>query len=277
MTEPGFEAATEDLRRELTAHCYRMLGSWDEAEDAVQETYLRAWRGWEKFEHRSSVRTWLYRIATNVTLTALKGRSPAVSPAVDEPAIQPYAENRDDLRLALIAGLRTLTPGQRAVLLLRDVLAFPATDVGRMLDLTPGAVKSALQRARARLGEAAHRPDDVAEPTSPAARRQLDAYMTAFRTADITGLTAMLRQDARLEMIPGDTFDGFEKCVPVFAAAVGEPGDWQMEPVVANGQPAAVVHFRGEPMGVAVLDCRLDGIAAVTVFSDPGLVAHFRS
>ncbi len=279
MTAPSFEAETGGLRRGLAAHCYRMLGSWDEAEDAVQETYLRAWRSWEQFQHRSSVRTWLYRIATNVTLTALEGRGRRALPSNvedDELWIQPYADDRDDLRLALIAGLQTLTPGQRAVLLLRDVLAFPAAEVGQMLGLTPAAVKSALQRARARLGDAAHRPDDVAEPTSPAARRQLDAYMTAFRTADITGLTAMLRRDARLELVPGrEWFDGVENCLPVFAGAVGEPGDWRMEPVVVNGQPAAVVHLKGEPMGVAVLDCRLDGIAAVTVFFDPGLVARF--
>ncbi|WP_250029372.1 RNA polymerase subunit sigma-70 [Paractinoplanes maris] len=276
-----FEAQTGQWRRELTAHCYRMLGSWDEAEDVVQETYLRAWRGWEQFHHRASVRTWLYRIATNVTLSALQGRGRRALPSGlggpdgegTRPAevwIQPYADDRDDLRLALIAGLQTLTPGQRAVLLLRDVLAFPAAEVGEMLGLTPAAVKSALQRARARLGEAAHRPDDVAEPTSPAARRQLDAYLTAFRTADITGLTALLRQDAKLELIPGRRwFDGIENCLPVFADAVGEPGDWQMEPTVMNGQPAALVHYRGEPMGTAVLDCRVDGIAGVTVFGRP--------
>ncbi|WP_250009808.1 RNA polymerase subunit sigma-70 [Actinoplanes sp. M2I2] len=286
MTAPGFEAAAR-LRRELTAHCYRMLGSWDEAEDAVQETYLRAWRAWDDFEHRASVRTWLYRIATNVTLSALSGRGrralpsglgapDSEGPLPAEAWIQPYAEDRDDLRLALIAGLQTLTPGQRAVLLLRDVLAFPAADVGQMLGLTPAAVKSTLQRARARLGQAAHRPDDVAEPDSPAARRQLDAYLTAFRTADVTGLTAMLRADARLELVPDRRwFDGIASCGPVFAGAVGAPGDWRMEPVVANGQPAARAHLKGEPLGVAVLDCRVDGIAAVTVFSDPRLVARF--
>ena len=205
----GFEDATEPLRRELTAHCYRMLGSWDEAEDAVQEAYLRAWRGWAEFQHRASVRTWLHRIATNVALSALDGRARRALPsglgapeAAGRPEylpaetwIQPYADDRDDLRLALVAGLQTLTPGQRAVLLLRDVLAFPTADVAEMLNLTSAAVKSTLQRARARLAHCPVRPDDVVEPRSPTARRQLAAYVTAFRTADIAGLTAVLRRD----------------------------------------------------------------------------------
>jgi RNA polymerase sigma-70 factor (TIGR02960 family) len=274
-------AVTEPLRRELTAHCYRMLGSWDEAEDAVQETYLRAWRAWARFENRSSVRTWMHRIATNVTLSLLAGRARRALPgglAADEEEswIQPYADGGDDLRLALIAGLQTLTPGQRAVLLLRDVLAFGAPEVAGMLGLTTGAVKSTLQRARARLAEAAPRPDDVAEPRSPVARRQLDAYLTAFRTADVDGLAAMLRRDAILELVPERRwFDGLTSCLPVLAAAVGRPGDWRMEPALANGQPAARAHHLGSPWGVAVLDCRADGIAGITVFTDAALVSRF--
>jgi RNA polymerase sigma-70 factor (TIGR02960 family) len=288
--DAGFETATEHLRRELTAHCYRMLGSWDEAEDAVQETYLRAWRGWSAFEHRASARTWLHRIATNVALTALEGRKRRALPsglgAPDEeeqpenlPAttwIQPYADDRDDVRLALVAGLQTLTPGQRAVLLLRDVLAFTADDVAEMLEVTPGAVKSTLQRARARLLRVASVADDVVEPRSPQARRWLEVYMTAFRSGDVTGLVAILRQDARLELVPGRRwFDGVRECLPVLAAAMGVAGDWRMEPTVANGQPAARVWLRGEPLGIAVLDCREDGIASITVFGDPALVARF--
>ncbi|MGK5683351.1 RNA polymerase subunit sigma-70 [Actinoplanes sp. URMC 104] len=276
MTDAGFEAATGHLRRELTAHCYRMLGSWDEAEDAVQETYLRAWRGWAGFEGRASARTWLHRIATNVTLTALEGRGRRALPSglgAGEAAdwIQPYAEDRDDLRLALIAGLQTLTPGQRAVLVLRDVLAFPAADVAEMLGQTVGAVKSTLQRARARLAETAPRPDDVAEPRSPEAQRQLDAYITAFQTADVDGLAAMLRRDATLELVPDRRwFDGIEQCLPVLTDAVGLT-QWRMEPTYANGQPAA----RVPGYGVVVLDCRTDGIAGITVFGDPGLTDRF--
>jgi RNA polymerase sigma-70 factor (ECF subfamily) len=289
-TAPDFEAATERWRRELTAHCYRMLGSWDEAEDAVQETYLRAWRSWAEFEHRASARTWLHRIATNVSLTALESRSRRALPsglgAPDEegqpeylPAetwIQPYADDRDDLRLALIAGLQTLTPAQRAVLLLRDVLAFPASDVAEMLGLTTGAVKSALQRARARLAQTNPAPEDIAEPRSPVARRQLEIYLTAFQTADITALAAALRRDAKLELLPGRRwFDGVQDCLPVLADAVGKPGDWRMEPTLANGQPAVRAYLFGDPMGIAVLDCRTDGIAGITVFADPALVLRF--
>ncbi|MBM2614800.1 sigma-70 family RNA polymerase sigma factor [Actinoplanes sp. LDG1-06] len=271
----AFTDAAEPLRRELTGHCYRMLGSWDEAEDAVQETYLRAWRAWDRFEERSSVRTWLHRIATNVALSAIDKRRQDPPPAEVFP-VQPYADDRDDLRLAFVAGLQTLTAGQRAVLLLRDVLAFPAAEVGEMLDLSTGAVKSTLQRARARLAEVAPHPDDVVEPRSPQAQRQLEAYMTAFRTADVSGLAALLRRDAVLDLRPqGDRFDGVASCLPVLTAAVGEPGEWRMEPVVANGQPAARVHQWGEPMGVAVLDCRTDGIAGIRVFWDPPLTGRF--
>jgi hypothetical protein len=190
--------------------------------------------------------------------------------------IQPYADDRDDLRLALVAGLQTLTPGQRAVLLLRDVLAFSAADVAEMLGLTPTAVKSTLQRARARLARSAPHPDDVVEPRSPAARRQLEAYLTAFQTADIAGLTAVLRRDAALELIPGRRwFDGVQACLPVLAEAVGKPGDWRMERTVANGQPAVRAYWLGKPLGIAVLDCRVDGIARITVFGDPALVPRF--
>ncbi|EXG79104.1 RNA polymerase subunit sigma-70 [Cryptosporangium arvum] len=274
-----FEAATGAFRRELTAHCYRMLGSWDEAEDAVQETYLRAWRGWAAFEHRASARTWLHRIATNVALSALDGRRRRALPSgldADEPEAGWIQPSSDDMRLALIAGLQTLTPSQRAVLLLRDVLAFPTPDVAEMLGLTPGAVKSALQRARARLARTAPLRDDVVEPRSPQARRQLDAYLNAFRSADVAGLTEVLREDLVLEVMPGRAwFNGLRECLPVLVEGVGRPGEWRMEPTIANGQPAARVHRFGEPAGVVVLDCRRDGIARISVFGDPTLVARF--
>src|SRR5580658_8315385 len=145
----GFEETAGPLRRELLAHCYRMLGSWDEAEDAVQETYLRGWRAWDGFDQRASVRTWLHRIATNVCLNAIRDRGRRALPSgIGAPAeevggpsevlppetwVQPIARDRSDLRLALIAGLQTLSANQRAVLLLRDVLAFPAADVAARL------------------------------------------------------------------------------------------------------------------------------------------------
>ncbi|WP_205855954.1 RNA polymerase subunit sigma-70 [Phytoactinopolyspora endophytica] len=284
----GFEAATEPLRGELVAHSYRMLGSWADAEDVVQDALLRAWRAWEKFEHRSSVRTWLYQIATNVSLTALEGRSRRALPSAlgrpepDEPEtlppdawVQPYAASRDDVRLALVASLQTLPPTQRAVWLLREVLAFPAAEVGTILNMSVAAVKSSLQRARAQLEGCDLRPDDIVEPDSPEARRYLDAYVTAFQNAEVNVLIEVLRADVKLEILPGRQWFGGRECRHVLQAAVGKPGDWRMEPTIANGQSAAVAYQNGEPYGMAVLDIRRDGLAAVTVFNDPELVARF--
>lgn len=287
-----FALATTPLRRELLAHCYRMLGSWDDAEDAVQETYLRGLRGWRDFEHRATVRTWLYRIATNVCLNAARDRGRRALPSgLGAPAegitdsseplppdawVQPIDDHRTDLRLALVAGMQTLPPAQRAVLLLRDVLAFPTAEVADMLGTSPAAVKSSLRRARSLLAETAPDPHDVVEPASPAARRLLDAYVTAFETADVEVLTAVLRADATLELVPArEWYAGRTTCARVFAGAVGGPGDWRMRRVVANGQPAVTAYLRGEPFGVAVLDLRHDGIAGVTVFQDAGLVDRF--
>ena len=288
----GFEEAAGPLRRELLAHCYRMLGSWDEAEDAVQETYLLGWRAWDGFDQRASARTWLHRIATNVCLNAVRDRgrralpsgiggpageaggSPEVLPP--ETWVQPFASDRSDLRLAMIAGMQALPASQRAVLLLRDVLAFPAADVAAMLDTSVAAVKSSLQRARARMAEVAPSPDDVVEPTAPEARRLLDAYVLAFETADVEVLTAVLRADATLELLPGrGWYAGKVACSRVLADAVGSPGDWRMDRTVANGQPAVTAYLRGQPLGVAVLDIRRDAIAGITVFGDPALVERF--
>ncbi len=277
-----FATATEPLRRELVAYSYRMLGSWADAEDAVQDAFLRAWRGWDRFERRSSVRTWLYRITTNVSLTALEGRGRRALPsAMDAPEqvdawVEPYAATRDDVRLALVAGLQVLPPAQRAVWLLREVLAFPAAEVGEMLDLSVAAVKSSLQRARAQLKEADLQPDDIVEPDTAEARRFLDAYVTAFQNAEVDVLIEVLRADVKLEILPGRRwYDGLAECVPVFQEAMGEAGDWRMVLTVANGQPAAIAYRKDAPYGLAVLDVRRDGIAGVTVFDGPELVERF--
>jgi len=284
-----FVRAAAPLRGELLAHSYRMLGSWHEAEDAVQETYLRGWRAWDGFEERSSVRTWLHRIATNVCLNAARDRGRRALPSgigapgddMDRPPdvlppetwIEPFPDDRTDLRLALIAAIQTLPPAQRAVLLLRDVLAFPAGDVAEVMDMSVAAVKSSLQRARARLADVDVDPDDIVEPSSPQARRLLDAYVTAFETANVNALTTALRADATLELLPNRTwFAGMADCSRVFATAVGRPGDWRMNRLIVNGQPAVAAYLQGQPFGIAVLDVRRDGIAGVTVFGDPTLV-----
>ena len=289
-----FEDASAPLRSELLAHCYRMLGSWDEAEDAVQETYLRGYRGWGEFERRASLRTWMYRIATNVCLNAARDRARRALPSgIGAPSddldassdvlspdrcIQPFAGDRADLRLALIAGMQTLPATQRAVLVLRDVLGFPAGDVADMLDTSIAAVKSSLQRARARLARAAPTPEDVVEPTAPEARKLLDTYVHAFETAEIGLLTAVLRADATLELVPARAWYADKKaCSRILISAVGDPGDWRMERTVANGQPAVMAYLHGEPFGIAVLDTRHDGIAGITVFGDPALVERFAS
>lgn len=287
-----FDQAFTALRGELLAHCYRMLGSWDDAEDAVQDAYLRGYRGWDHFERRASIRTWLYRIATNVCLNVARDRARRALPSgIGTPGaygddggeilhpdrwLQPFPGDGHDLRLALIAGMQTLSATQRAVLLLRDVLDFPAVEVAEMLDISISAVKSRLQRARASLGAASPKPDDVVEPTDPEARRLLDTYVHAFETAQVDLLTAVLRADAILELVPSRSwYAGKDSCAQVLIDAAGSPGDWRMSPTIANGQPAVAAYLQGEPFGVALLDTRHDGIAAITVFGYPPLVDRF--
>ena len=287
----SFADASGGLRGELLAYCYRMLGSWDDAEDAVQDAYIRGFRAWDGFEERASVRTWLYRIATNVCLTAARDRSRRAlpsgigtptaggdAPEVLEPEhwIQPFAGDRVDLRLALVAGMQLLPATQRAVLILRDVLGFSAVEVADMLGTSVPAVKSRLQRARATLEQAAPIAEDVVEPTAPEARRLLDAYVRAFETAEVELLMAVLRTDATLELVPQRTwYAGKEACSRILADAVGHPGDWRMDRTIANGQPAVVAYLHDQPLGVAVLDVRRDGIAAIIVFGDPALAERF--
>jgi RNA polymerase sigma-70 factor (ECF subfamily) len=304
-----FVSDTEPYRRELLAHCYRMLGSIDDAEDVVQETYLRAWRGYGAFEGRSSVRTWLYQIATNACLTSLGHHSrrvlpsglggpepdPATAPVAAPPEVswlQPVpdamlshdcadpatlAVARESLRLALIASLQYLPGTQRAVLLLRDVLAFPAAEVAVLLGTTTASVKSTLQRARARLREVSPSPEDIAPPTAPAARTLLDQYIAAFQNSDAASLERLLSRDVTLEATPWRTwYTGQATCVPFLRRWVlGAPGDWRMLPTTANGQPAAVGYTRGRPYGVVVLTVAGGRITRVVSFQDPTLVARF--
>src|SRR5690349_14273056 len=291
-----------------------MLGSIQDAEDLVQETYLRAWRSYDGFEGRSSVRSWLYQIATNACLTELARHSrrmlpsglygpepdpgtyaeeagPGVSwlqPAPDAMVSQDSADPaaivaaREGLRLALIASLQYLPPRQRAVLVLRDVLAFPASEVAVMLGTTTVSVKSALQRARARLRELALAAGQITQPTAPRARALLDQYMAAFENADAAALERLLLEDVTLEATPLRTwFAGRRTCVPFLRdQLLGSPGDWRMLATSANGQPAAAAYTRGalgsfQPYGICVLTTTDEGIARISSFGDPRLVEVF--
>jgi len=310
----AFTERAGPFRPELLAHCYRMTGSADEAEDLVQETYLRAWRAYGSFEGRSSLRTWLYRIATNACLTALEQRGrralpsglggPSGDPDTPPPAAEPglawvqpvpdalvisgsgdpaaIVAAREGLRLALVASLQYLPPRQRAVLLLREVLGVPAAEVATMLGTSAVAVKSALQRARARLEEAAPVADDLIEPEDPRARELLGLYIAGFEHADIGALEKALRADAAIEMTGTRTwFSGRVTCLRYLAHVTGAPGDWRMIATRANGQPAVAAYHRDgdgayQALGVAVLDVSVAGIARITVFGGgAGLVARF--
>jgi RNA polymerase sigma-70 factor, ECF subfamily len=286
METPTLIEAFERERRGLLAHAYRMLGVRDDAEDMVQETYLRAMRGWSGFDGRASVRTWLYRIATNTCLTALEGRQRRALPAdltgtAGEPAwIGPLpadpadsVTSREAVRLAFVAGLQHLPPRQRAVLLLREVLAFSAAETGDILELSVPAVKSALQRARARLDEVAPTRDDVLEPDDPRARELLDRYMAAWEAADPVAFRDVLRADALIQLVGSRTVaDGRDACLAFAGPSMGAPGDWRMTATVVNGQSAAYTWWNGSPYGIAVLSPTPGGIAAITLFPDAALV-----
>ncbi|MEV6254862.1 sigma-70 family RNA polymerase sigma factor [Nocardia sp. NPDC051911] len=313
LPDAEFTRSTQPYRRELLAHCYRMLGSIHDAEDVVQETYLRAWRSFGAFEGRSSVRTWLYRIATNACLTALEHHGRRVLPsglgaAGTDPSARPVAAAgvrwleplpdtlvtpdsadpagvavaRDSLRLALIACLQHLNGRQRAVLLLRDVLGMPAAEVAGVLDTSTAAVKSTLQRARARLTAVSAAAEQAVPPSEPGQRALLEEYLTAFRRADPAAIERLLHRDAVLEMPPSATwFSGKRTCVAYLAEHVlGAPGAWLLFPAAANGQLAAVAYHRQSDcvyraFGVAVLTTTTDSIIRITAFGDPDLVTAF--
>ncbi len=308
-----FTGLTGRFRGELLAHCYRMLGSAEEAEDLVQETYLRAWRSYDGFEGRSSVRTWLYRIATNVCLTAIerRGRRPLPSglggPADDPEAplvaglevswLQPFpgallaAEHQDPaaaavsragIRLAFVAALQYLSARQRAVLILRDVLEWPAAEVADLLGTTTTAVNSGLRRARAQLARALPAEDELAEPAEPGRRALLDRFAAAIENADASALAELLREDAALEMPPLLTWFTGRPAVARFVAShlLTEPGRLRLVPVTANGQPAFAVYQREPGLGyhahaVLVLTVTTTGIARIVSFQNPDLFGSF--
>jgi RNA polymerase sigma-70 factor (TIGR02960 family) len=267
MSEFG---VTEPFRKELLAHCYRMLASVHEAEDAVQETYLRAWRSWDDFEGRSSVRVWLYRIATNVCLDALRGRARRVVELrsfAEVPWLQPYPDRlldeiaaaddepdavvvaRETIELAFLAALQVLPPRQRAALILRDVLGWPATEAASLLDTSVTAANSALQRARATMQEhlPSHRLDWSAAEPSAEERALLDQFIDAHERCDVAAAVAIASQDLRITMPPQPfCFEGLDVIARSLETAFGpeREGDWRLVPTVANRMPTAASYLR---------------------------------
>jgi RNA polymerase sigma-70 factor (ECF subfamily) len=317
VTAPGdtrndeFSRAADPYRRELLAHCYRMLGSVHDAEDLVQETYLRAWRSYDGFEGRSSVRTWLHRIATRACLTALEGRGRRPLPTglgappaeasdplerrPEVPWLEPIPDAlvaadpaavvtaRDSVRLALVAALQHLPPRQRAVLVLREVLQWRAAEVADLLGTTAAAVNSMLQRARAQLDEAAPDEETVAEPTAADQRRLLDRYVAAFEAKDIAGIVDLFTRDAVWEMPPFTAwYRGAEtigQLIDRQCPAAG-PGDMRLLPTRANGQPAFGLYVRGtdgvhRAFNLPVLTVGRSGVTHVACFFDLTLFRTF--
>lgn len=298
------------VRGELIAHCYRMLGSLHDAEDVVQDAYVRAWKGFAEFERRSSVRTWLYRIATRLCLNALKHSSRRLVPSalgapgtdpddLDAPMLEaswlePLPDHlmsadpavvvgtRQSLRLAMVAALQHLPPRQRAVLILRDVLVWPASEVAAVLGTTTAAVNSSLQRARAELARVAPAEDQFSEPDEPWRRTLLDQYARAFERADLVALEGLLTQDVRWEMPPIPTwFSGREDVLRLLAAKL-VPGDGRrvMVETSANGQPAFALYNRGRDglfhaRYLQVLTPSEEGVSAVLAFHRADLFPSF--
>jgi RNA polymerase sigma-70 factor (ECF subfamily) len=298
------EAALDTHRPELTAYAYRMLGSAFDAEDAVQETLLRAWRGYEAFEGRSQLRSWLYRIATNVCLDMLQGKERRTRPVDMGPAgttddglgpplpetawVMPLpdarvlsanadpaevAETRDSIRLAFVAALQHLPPRQRAVLVFRDVLRWRASEVAELLDTTEASVNSALQRAHATL-EALNLGDGSGEPIDDGQKELLGRYVDAFERYDMDALTAVLRDDASWSMPPYELWLRTHDEISRWCLGPGVGcKDSRLVPVEANGSPAFAQYKPAtggglEPWSLQVVELSGDRIAGVCFFLD---------
>ncbi|HLT11319.1 MAG TPA: RNA polymerase subunit sigma-70 [Micromonosporaceae bacterium] len=301
----AFAAATEPLRGELRLHCYRMTGSLDESEDLLQDALLRAWRAWPQFRGDSSVRTWLYRITTNVCLSALEGRrgqSPARS---HNPSTRPYpepisdqflptgtgAERPDDqlvaretIELAFLAALRVLSPRQRAAFILRDLIGLPATATAEALDISVAATKSALQRARAAL-RAALSEDRMtwpaARPSSAEERAITRRYIAAIQDRDGDAMAELLHKDLRVTYLPrGLVVDGRATFIDG-STRYAPTGEFRYVETGANGQPAIAVYLRPpgatefRRLSLAVLRVAGEEIVEIVDFSDPSVLESF--
>lgn len=305
-TSAGIGSHLEEYRSELTGYCYRMLGSAFEAEDAVQDTFVRAWRGFDRFEGRAALRTWLYRIATNVCLTMLSSAQrrvrpmdlgPAGSGAATDPGeprpdeiwVGPVPDGRvlpegsdpaevvagrEAVRLAFVAALQHLPPRQRAVLILREVLAWSAQEVATLLDTSVASVNSALQRARATLATA-DVTADVYRPMDDEQRSLLTRYVRAFEAYDLEALTSLLHEDATLSMPPLPLWlRGHDDILAwMTGTGCGCRGS-RLVPVVANGMPAfgqyrpSLDGAGHDPWALIVLELSAGRIAGVNNFLD---------
>ncbi len=307
-----FSVYAEPYRRELLAHCYRMTGSVHDAEDLVQETLLRAWKAYDRFEGKSSMRTWLHRIATNTCLSALEGRrrrplptglgasssdptaelverrevpwlEPLPGPTDDPADPSAIVGSRESVRLAFIAALQHLSPRQRAVLLLRDVLQWKSAEVAAAIGTTTTAVNSLLQRARSQLDAVGPSSDDrLAAPDSTEAQDLLDRYIAAFEAYDIDRLVELFTAEAIWEMPPYvGWYRGAQDIITLIhqQCPAEHPGDMRLLPVVANGQPGAAMYMRAGqahmPFQLHVLDVRSDRVSHVVAFLDDTLFAKF--
>ncbi|MEU7280171.1 sigma-70 family RNA polymerase sigma factor [Streptomyces sp. NPDC045431] len=302
MGDAAVQDRLEEYRTELTGYCYRMLGSAFEAEDAVQDTMVRAWRSIDSFEGRSSLRSWLYRIATNVCLDALNAgnrrarpmdlTAPTpvaqaqlnarpeltwlepvpdgrVLPSVADPA--ETAVSRETVRLAFVAALQHLPPKQRAVLILREVLAWKASEVAELLGTSVASVNSALQRARATLAESPPADTDPADPLDEEQKQLLERYVAAFEGYDMEALTALLHEDATLSMPPYDLWLRGHDDIVGWMLGVGEVcRGSRLVPIVANGTPA-FAHYHPDPEGgfspwalmvIEIVDGKVSGITS---------------
>ena len=312
VAEPAVTAELEEYRSELHGYCYRMLGSVFDADDAVQETLVKAWQARDGFEGRSSLRSWLYRIATNTCLDSLRSRSrralpmdlsspvPASTPPVDalpeaswiEPVpqddvVRPEADpatravHSDTVRLAFVAALQHLPPRQRAVLILREVLAWQAAEVAELLETSTASVNSALQRARATMAAAGVRDTDRAQPLSEADRALLTRYVAAFEAYDIPALVALLHEDASLSMPPLTMWLRGRQDLHDFYLGSGKGCEGSvLVPLEANGSPA-FAHYKPSPDGglaswsIQVLELSDGELVHVHHFLDPALFARF--
>lgn len=299
------ETAFAAYRGELTGYCYRMLGSAFEAEDAVQDTLVRAWKAHDSFEGRSSLRSWMYRIATNVCLDMLSSRQRRARPMDLGPAsrgdsppgdtlpevtwITPIPDgriesgsdaaevalSRETIRLAFVAALQHLPPRQRAVLLLREVLRWSAAEVAELLETTVASVNSSLQRARATMAASEVREDDPVSPMDEASQRLLARYVEAFEAYDITVLTALLREDAIQSMPPYELWlRGRENVIAWWTGPGADCAGSRLIPVTANGCAAfgqyrpSGPHGEHEPWALQVLEFSGGQIAEFTAFLD---------